>query len=132
MYTTCSLIEAFIVEWDYILYFVLIPSISHDTWCHHSCMTAQKCPTQHLLLSNPSWSTVCSVLWTDGPLPTRILRIFMVLLLYLCIDQIPVILLLILYGTSVIVRQDSNGGLSAISAVPNITYQHQPNTSLWQ
>ena len=30
-------------EWDYILY-VLILSTSHDTWCPHSCMTAQKVP----------------------------------------------------------------------------------------
>ena len=37
-----SISAVFIVEWDYILSNVLILSTSHDTWCPHSCMTAQK------------------------------------------------------------------------------------------
>ena len=36
--------EVFIVEWDYILYHVLILSISQDTYSPHSCMTVQKVP----------------------------------------------------------------------------------------
>ena len=36
-----SIFEVFIVEYDY---FVLILSTSHDTWCPHSGMTAQKVP----------------------------------------------------------------------------------------
>ena len=32
------------MEWDYILYYVLILSTSHGIWCPHSCMTAQKVP----------------------------------------------------------------------------------------
>ena len=35
-----SIFDLVIVEWDYILFHVLILSTSHDTWCPHSCITA--------------------------------------------------------------------------------------------